>query len=170
MSIDFRTHLTPSIPKELFELISTYLEKKCNIKVNLSHDVISSGPPKGTTLNYDLSVMCSPPFYWLYEKYHNEIELIPMAPVFNDKRNMNEPLYFSDIYVNKNNNIIKSIKDLNNHIWAFNDKESLSGYYCIKNTPVSKKIKMICSGDHLKSIKMVELDVDQKYLFFLNYS
>lgn len=159
MDIIFKTHLTPSIPKELFELITNYLEKKCNIKIKLIHDIHSSGPKKGTPLDCDISVMCTPPFYWIHENFKNDIELIPMAPIFNDERNKNEPVYFSDIFVNQNNKKIKSINDLNRHIWAFNDTESLSGYYCIKNKPISKKIKMICSGDHIKSLEMVKNNI-----------
>ena len=79
----------------------------------------------------DLSFMCTPPYYWLYDKYGDEIELLPYAPVFDDPRNNGEPLYFSDILVNKDNLNIKNLDDLNNHIWAYNDTESLSGYFCI---------------------------------------
>ncbi len=154
MSINFKTYLTPSIPKEIFEIIANYLEIKCNIKVNLIFETKSSGPIKGTAMEEDLAFMCSPPFYWLLEKYKDQIELLPYAPVFIDERNNNLPLYFSDILVHPDNDDINKIEDLDGHIWAYNDTESLSGFFCIKN--YMDKIKMICSGSHLNSIKMVQ--------------
>ena len=47
MSINVKTYLTPSIPKEIFEILSEYIENKCNIKVNLLIETTSSGPKKG---------------------------------------------------------------------------------------------------------------------------
>lgn len=172
MSINFKTYLTPSIPKEIFELLSEFIERKCNIKVNLILETTSSGPKKGTKIEEDLSFMCTPPYYWLHEEFSNEIELLPYAPVFIDHRNNDEPLYFSDIFVNKNSNI-KSLDDLNGHNWAYNDTESLSGYFCIKNC--RKNINMICSGSHLNSIQMVSngtVDItciDSNVLPFINH-
>ena len=151
MSINFKTYLTPSIPKEIFEILSKYIEEKCDINVNLILETTSSGPKKGETMTEDLSFMCSPPYYWLNDTYPDTIELLPTAPVFDDPRNNNEPLYFSDILVKDDR--IKSLDDLNGDKWAYNDTESLSGYFCIKNH--MDKINMICSGSHLNSIEMV---------------
>lgn len=173
MSIDFKTYLTPSIPKEIFQILSTYLEDKCNIKVNLIFETISSGPKYNNMIEEDLSFMCSPPYYWLCDKFNDQIELVPYAPIFNDMRNNDEPLYFSDILVNKNSDI-QCLDDLNGHTWAYNDTESLSGYFCIRD--YMNKIKMICSGDHLTSIKMVENNkvditcIDSNVLLFTKHN
>lgn len=172
MSIDFKTYLTPSIPQEIFNLISKYLENYCKIKVNLLIETSSSGPKKNEPMIEDLSFMCSPPYYWLNEKYKDEIELIPYAPIFDDNRNNDEPVYFSDILIHQDNNKIKSINDLNGDTWLYNDTESLSGYFCIKQ--YEDKIKMVCSGSHLNSINMVskkEADItciDSNVLLFNN--
>ena len=152
MSINIKTYLTPSIPMEIFVIISKYIENKIGVPVNLIFETTSSGPKKGEKINEDLSFMCTPPYYWLYDNYKNDIELLPYAPVFDDIRNNNEALYFSDVLVHKDSSI-KSIEQLNGHKWAYNDTESLSGYFCIKN--YMNRLKMICSGSHLNSIKMV---------------
>ena len=67
------------------------------IKVNLILETKSSGPKKGTMIDEDLAFMCSPPYYWLYDEYSEDIELLPYAPVFDDKRNNNEPLIDADL-------------------------------------------------------------------------
>ncbi len=154
MSIVFKTYLTPSIPKEIFIILAEYLQKQCEIKVNLIFETTSSGPKKGEMIKEDLAFMCTPPYYWLKESFNNSIELVPYAPVFEDSRNKNLPLYFSDILVHRDNVEIKSLNDLNQHIWAYNDTESLSGYFCIKNQ--MSDLKLICSGSHLNSIQMVQ--------------
>jgi len=171
--INFKTYLTPSIPKDIFEILANYLENKCKVKVNLITEITSSGPKKGEPIIDDLVCMCSPPYYWLYEKYKDIIELLPWVPLYKDPRNINLPLYFSDILIHKDNNEIKSLKDLNNHNWAYNDTESLSGYFCISD--YKDKINMICSGSHLNSIKMVsekKVDItciDSNVLPFINH-
>jgi len=51
------------------------------------------------------------------------------------------------------------------HTWSYNDTESLSGYYCIKNNSEMEQyiphIKLTCSGSHLKSLQLLKYgDVD----------
>jgi len=108
MSINIKTYLTPSIPMEIFVILSKYIENKIGVPVNLIFETTSSGPKKGEKINEDLSFMCTPPYYWLYDNYKNDIELLPYAPVFDDIRNNNEALYFSDVLVHKDSSI-KSI-------------------------------------------------------------
>lgn len=173
MSLTIKTYLTPSIPEEIFQIIANYLEEKCQVPVRLILETTSSGPKKGESIKEDLSFMCTPPYYWLNDSFPDEIELLPYAPVFNDKRNNNQPLYFSDILVHPDSKI-GSLDDLNNDRWAYNDTESLSGYFCIKN--YMNRIEMICSGSHLNSIKMVtnkEVDItciDSNVLPFVKHN
>ena len=152
MSINLKTYLTPSIPKEIFIILSNYIERKGNIKVNLIFETTSSGPKINEKIDEDVAFICSPPYYWLCDTYGNDIELLPTAPIFKDSRNNKEPLYFSDILVRKDSPI-SSLDDLNGHNWAYNDTESLSGFFCIKSR--ENLINMVCSGSHLNSIKMV---------------
>ena len=154
MNINIKTYLTPSIPKEIFQILSKYIENICNTKVNLFFETTSSGPKINEMIKEDIAFMCSPPYYWLNDKYGDKIELLPYGMVYDDIRNNNNALYFSDILVRKDNKEINSLDDLNNHVWAYNDTESLSGYFCVKK--YMNKIKMICSGGHLNSINMVE--------------
>lgn len=173
MSITFKTYLTPSIPKEIFLIIANYLEEECKIKIKLKFETEMSGPPKGKKMKEDLAFMCCPPFYWLNQKYNDKVELIEWAPVFDDYRNCGLPVYFSDVLVHPDNNKLESLDDLNNHTCAYNDKQSLSGYFCIKN--YRNKLKMICSGSHLNSIQMIKDNkadltcVDSNALLFLNH-
>ena len=173
MSIILKTYLTPSIPKEIFVIITDYLEKECNIKINLEYETNQFGPKNNQEMKEDIAFMCFPPYYWLSQNYDSKIELIPWAPVFNDYRNCGLPLYFSDILVHPDNKELNSLKDLNQHKWAYNDTESLSGYLCIKQ--YQKKIKMICSGSHLNSINMVKENkaditcIDSNILLFLDH-
>jgi ABC-type phosphate/phosphonate transport system substrate-binding protein len=173
MSIKFKTYLTPSIPKEIFIFIAEFIEQECKIKVDLKFETKISGPKKGKMMKEDLAFMCCPPFYWLSQEYYDEIELVPWAPVFDDIRNGELPVYFSDILVHPDNRDIETLQDLNKHKWAYNDTKSLSGYFCIKN--YHHKLKMICSGSHLNSIDMVKNKkaditcIDSNALLFLDH-
>ena len=172
MNINVKSYLTPSIPKKIFQKISNIIEESSNIKVNLDFETKSSGPRNIGEFKEDLGFICSPPYYWLTQQ-SDEIELFPYGIVFNDDRNNNLPVYFSDILVSKNSKI-NSLDDLNDHIWAYNDTESLSGYFCVKN--YMDKVKLICSGSHLNSIKMVQNNladitcIDSNALLFTSHN
>ena len=172
MSIIFKTYLTPSIPREIFIIMAKYLERHCNIMVDLQFELTSSGPKKGTKLEEDLSFMCSPPLYWLYDEYKDDIELIPVAPIFDDIRNKDEPVYFSDVLV-KNNRSINSLDDIIGKTWSYNDTESLSGYFCIKK--YMRHLNLVCSGSHLNSLDYIRDNkadvtcIDSNALLFVNH-
>ena len=63
---------------------------------------------------------------------------------------------------------------MDGQIWAYNDTESLSGYFCIKN--YMSKVNLVCSGSHLNSIMMVhngEADItciDSNALLFVKHN
>lgn len=166
--ITCKTYLTPSIPKEIFEIICNYIETTINVPVKLICETTSSGPKNGTMIDEDISFMCSPPFTWLYNNHKDKIELLEYAPVYDDPRNNNKPVYFSDVISNK----INKLDELNNHIWGYNDTESLSGYFCMNK--YMDKVKLYCTGGHLNSIKMIKNNkiditcIDSNALLFIN--
>ena len=163
--IHFKTYLTPSIPQELYKLIADYINKTTCLNIILSFELIHSGPPKNmfdpfSSEKIDIAHICSPPFIWLTAHDEPSVELLPIAPIFNDERAHGKPVYFSDIIV-ASNSPIKNFDELKGKTWCYNDPESLSGYFCmlqklahIKQTP-SFFSTIYKSGSHLRSIQLV---------------
>tara|TARA_B100001121_G_scaffold309453_1_gene336359 strand:+ start:25482 stop:26237 length:756 start_codon:yes stop_codon:yes gene_type:complete len=167
------SYLVPSIPSDIFKIICKYIKKELNVNVKLKFITTSSGPKINDKITADIMFMCTPPFYWLKDSNKN-IELINWAFVFDDPRNNDLPLYFSDVFVKNDNIKINKLKDIEGKKWAYNDTESLSGYFCIKN--YWDKINLVCSGSHIESIKYInngKVDVsgiDSNALLFLEHN
>lgn len=58
------------------------------------------------------------------------VELLGVAPVFEDGRNLGRPVYFCDVIVRRDARI-QTFAGLKCGSWAYNDAASWSGYYCL---------------------------------------
>ncbi|GAM22923.1 hypothetical protein SAMD00019534_060980, partial [Acytostelium subglobosum LB1] len=112
----------------------------------------------------DCAFMCG----LVYVKGSHSLEPIS-APICSGTRYNNQSVYFSDIIIkssNNDSNNINSIKDLKGRTFAYNGKESYSGYHVLRHHV--QKVEgfngtleeyfgnnTTASGSHLKSIQMV---------------
>lgn len=167
--IHFRAYLAPSIPKEFYQLIADYINTTTCLDIILSFECMYSGPPRSfrdpfTSHKIDIAHVCSPSFIWLSSCKQPSIELLPIAPIFKDKRTQGKPVYFSDVVVASDSSI-KSFSEFQGKRWCYNDTESLSGYFCLLQKlakikqPTSFFSKLYGSGNHLNSIELIINDV-----------
>jgi phosphonate transport system substrate-binding protein len=102
--------------------------------------------------------MCAPSFIWLRELRPQPVELLGVAPVFEDERNLGKPDYFCDVVV-RSDRRIQSFADLRGGSWLYNDACSLSGYFSLleklaeSGADESFFDTVSCAGSHLNSIE-----------------
>ena len=88
--IRFVTYLSPSIPRELFEAIIEHVRRTLGCeRASLRVEARVSGPERGSTDPFsgdeaDVGFMCLPSFVWLRELRPPPVELLGVAPVFED--------------------------------------------------------------------------------------
>ncbi|MCA1688140.1 MAG: phosphate/phosphite/phosphonate ABC transporter substrate-binding protein [Actinobacteria bacterium] len=162
----FITYLSPSIPQELFEAIVDHVRRTLGCeRASLRVEARVSGPVRGVADPFsgdeaDVAFMCSPSFVWLRELRPPPVELLGVAPVFEDVRASGRPVYFCDVVVSRDAPI-RTFADLRGRSWAYNDVCSLSGYYSLLNRLAevgedeSFFGRMSRSGSHLKSIESI---------------
>lgn len=160
------TYLSPGIPLEFFEAIVDHVRRALGGKrVSLRAETRVSGPERGvqdpfSTGDYDVGFVCSPSYLWLRELRPPPVELLGVAPVFEDPRTGARPVYYCDVVV-RGDSRIRSFAELRGRSWAYNDACSLSGYYSLLNKLAEMGGdegffgRVFCSGSHLSSIAAV---------------
>ena len=141
------SYLSPSIPADFFRLIAGDLD------ATLEFNEAISGPLPGddepfTNGRADVGFVCSPTYRWLRPK----VELLPL-PIPADPRAEGRPIYFGDVIARRD---IKTLEDLRGGVWAYNDRNSRSGWFSmIDRLGESFFGRAVHSGSHLRSIEMV---------------
>jgi phosphonate transport system substrate-binding protein len=163
--IRFVTYLSPSIPQELFEAVIDHVRRTLGCeRTSLRVEARVSGPERGSADPFsadevDVGFMCSPSFVWLRELRPPPVELLGVAPVFQDARASGRPVYFCDVVVRRDDAPVRSFADLRGRSWAYNDVCSLSGYHSLLNRLAETDEcffgRMFRSGSHLKSIEAI---------------
>lgn len=159
----FVTYLSPSIPADFFDRVASSLGRMMGRRTSLLLETDVSGPTGGFDDPFsrgeaDVGFMCAPPFVRLRELDPPPVELLG-APVFRDVRASGRPVYFSEVVVRRGDPA-RSIEDLDERSWAYNDACSLSGYYSLldKISQIgvdSETLELRHSGSHLASIELL---------------
>jgi phosphonate transport system substrate-binding protein len=160
------TYLAPSIPAGLFELVSAEIESATGVGVALDFETRVSGPtPDADPFadgRADVAFVCGPSFS-LLRAAGRAVEIVNAAPVFDDPRNAGRPVYFSDVIVRRGHPA-HSLPDLQSSVWAYNDRQSLSGWFRMLarletlgfgREPDAFFSRVVASGSHLASIDLV---------------
>lgn len=161
----FLTYLSPGLPVEIFEAVATRVGSHLGFPTSLAVESRYSGPASTDSDPFsvgeaDVGFMCAPPYIWLRDREEPSVELLGVAPVFEDERTGGEPIYFSDVIVGRESPF-HAFEDLLNCTWAYNDPCSLSGYYCMidrftqMEASGERAMNPLHSGSHLRSIELV---------------
>lgn len=158
------TYLAPSIPERFFRVIADHLGQRLGGGSELTVEPRMSGPRRQDDpfeLNeMDVGFMCAPSLVLLHETNDPSIDLVPVAPVFADKRNGGRPVYYSDVVVRADSDIV-SFDQLRGRTWAYNDARSLSGWHSVLERlcaiPAGSEFfaSTVASGSHLESLRLV---------------
>ena len=93
----FITYLSPGILQRFFDAIVDHVRRTLGCeRAPLQAETRVSGPHRGTqdpfsTGEFDVGFMCSPSFVWLRELSPPPVELLGVAPVFEDPRTGGDP-------------------------------------------------------------------------------
>jgi ABC-type phosphate/phosphonate transport system substrate-binding protein len=184
----FLSYMSPTIPEEFFLCLGRLLEQHGAFRVEVEFESCSSGPTSdqlaGGTDPFsagraDVGVICAP----TYIRGHRfgAVELLGYTPIFQEPRNGGRAVYFSDLVVAENSSV-KSFQHLRGGSWAYNDKESLSGYFSMLEFLRRQGLdtgffqRAVCSGGHKDSLVLLSkgaIDcaaIDSNLLFFLDRS
>ena len=154
-TIHFATYLAPNI-YDTYAYIASYVGEKIGLPATLtvgqSFDQIACG-------QVDVAFMCGLPYATLAESPACPLELLA-APVLRGERYQHKPIYYSDVIVRKESSYL-SFDDLRGCAWAYNQKESHSGWNVVCYT-LFKRGKtldffgqLIETGSHLNSIARI---------------
>ena len=144
------TYLAPSIPAGFFRLIAEDLGGSIEFNETISGPLPGDDEPF-TSGRADVGFVCSPTYRWL----RPSVDLLPL-PVPLDPRSNGKPVYFADVVVRAGSDT-RRIDDLRGGVWAFNDRNSKSGWFSmLERCGESFFARCVASGSHLHSMQMVE--------------
>ena len=107
----------------------------------------------------DVCWICGLPYVWKVDAGRPDIELCAV-PVMRLARYGNAPVYFSDVVVRRDSSF-KSFEDLRGATWAFNERNSHSGYNVVRHHLASLGetgayfSRAVESGAHQQSLRMI---------------
>jgi phosphonate transport system substrate-binding protein len=164
-AIRLLTYLSPSIPAGFFELVAEEIQSRTGGDVKLDFETSVSGPTPETDPfeegRADIAFVCGPS-YPLLRAAGRPVTIVGAAPVFDDPRNGGRPVYFSDLIVRRDL-VAGAFPDLRGSVWAFNDRQSLSGWHRMLSRletlglpqPEAFFSRVVQSGSHVASIDLV---------------
>ena len=164
-SLRFVTYLAPSIPMSLYELIVERVGRSLDMPVSLMAQTVVSGPPADAPDPFtadlaDVAFLCAPSYLRMASQVPPPVRLVAAAPVFDDPRARGLPVYFADVIVGRTHKA-RTFDDLGGTSWAYNDRASLSGWYCMLDQLSRRGLGLdffgdcVASGSHLASIDAV---------------
>ena len=161
----FVSYLAPSIPAEFYETVASAIRSDTGMEVELIFEERISGPLPGDENPFangdaDVGFVCVPTYKW----YREVFDLLPL-PLPSDKRAQGRAVYFADVTVHTDSTI-QSLADLRGRSWAYNDRNSLSGWFSMVDHIAPEQPHEFFgdlrqAGSHLESLRLLQCgDVD----------
>ncbi len=153
------SYLAPNM-FEFYGAVGAYLSRVLGVETQLvqsQYDPLED--PMMLQNQLDIAFICGLPFARHHRVVSNQLQAL-VAPVMQASRYQNRPVYFSDIIVNAESELM-SFDDLEGKTLCFNDLGSNSGYNLLRQRliqggyPSSFFSKIIQSGSHQRSIRLV---------------
>lgn len=163
--LQFTTWLATGLPERLFDTIASHVSRGLGCDYVLTVESEISGPlepsqDRFATAATDIGFLCPPSLLWLTGRDPPSIELVPMAPVYDDPRSKGRPVYFSDVMVRADSGLT-SFDDLAAKRVGYNEQASLSGYSCMmamlarqgRNESFFGEFRQV--GSHRRALSMI---------------
>lgn len=144
------TYLAPSLPTALFETIARRLDAELVFEPRISGPLAGDDEPFSRG-EVDIGFVCAPS----YRVLRGTVELLPaLVPI--DARAEGKPVYFADVVVRADANI-RNFDDLHGKRWAYNDRNSRSGWFSMLERAGSETFfgSLLHAGSHLQSLDAV---------------
>jgi len=153
------SYLAPSIPASFYQAVADAINSATGLEVELKFEERISGPLPGDANPFvngegDVGFVCVPTYRWFREG----LELLPL-PVPCDIRSQGRAVYFADVAVHEDSTI-QSFADLRGRCWAYNDRNSLSGWFSMvehiaPEQPHDFFGDLRQAGSHLDSLRLL---------------
>jgi phosphonate transport system substrate-binding protein len=153
--IRFVTFLAPNV-LPVYQFIADYIGKQLGCSTTLT---IGTSFEQFADGQADIGFICGLPYVNLTRQTPSPIELLA-APVLHGERYGGQPIYFSDVVV-RHDSPFQSFADLRGRAWAYNDRDSHSGYNVVgyQLARIGETFaffgKVVEAGWHQQSIRMV---------------
>src|SRR2546421_4375677 len=153
--IRFATYLAPNL-YPTYRYVAHYIGEKVGLPTTLTVGHSFSEFAEGQV---DVAFMCGLPYVNMADELSCPIELLA-APVLLGERYQHRPVYFSDVVVRRESSYT-SFEDLQGCRWAYNQRESHSGWnnVCYSLLERGRTLdycgELIETGSHLRSIEKV---------------
>lgn len=143
-----------------YEAVGAYLSRAVGIETQLiqsQYDPLED--PMMLQDQLDIAFICGLPFARRHRDVKSQLQAL-VAPVMQASRYQDRPVYFSDIIVNAESNLL-SFNDLEGKTFGYNDLGSNSGYNLVRQRlieggyPSRFFVAVIQSGSHQRSIRQV---------------
>jgi len=145
------TYLAPSLPPALFDTIARHVGADVVFEERISGPLAGDDEPfsRGEA---DIGFVCAPS----YRVLRGTVELLPaLVPL--DARANARPVYFADVIV-RNDAPFRSFHDLRGAHWAYNDRNSRSGWFSMLDRVGGDTrffSELAHAGSHLQSLEAV---------------
>ena len=143
-----------------YEAVGAYLSRVFDVKIQLEqsqYDPLED--PILLNNQLDLAFICGLPFARHHQATSHQLQAL-VAPVMQATRYQNRPVYFSDIIVKVDSDVM-SFDDLAGKTFSYNDLGSNSGYNLVRQRLIQAGYpsrffgNVVPSGSHQQSIKLV---------------
>lgn len=151
----FATFLAPNM-LPVYERIVTYLGQRLGYMTALAKGTSFAGFERG---EIDAGFICGLPYVYLTRASEPAVELLA-APVLQGERHQRRPICFSDVIVRRESPY-ETFLDLRGCSWAYNDRDSHSGYNITRYTLLRLGEthgffgRVIEAGFHQQAMRMV---------------
>lgn len=153
------SYLAPNM-FEFYKAVGTYLSRVLGVEARLvqsQYDPLED--PIMLQNQLDIAFICGLPFARRQRVASGQLQAL-VAPVMQASRYQNRPVYFSDIIVHAESNLL-SFEDLRGKTFCYNDLGSNSGYNLVRQRLMQARYssrffaKAIPSSSHQRSIQLV---------------
>lgn len=179
------SYMSPTIPADFLRELARQIQQRTGIETDTMFESCRSGPSLAELSSAldpfslgkaDVCHLCAPTY--VRARRRGVLELLGYTPIFYDKRSAGKPVYYSDVLVPSKSEVTQ-FEELKGRSWAYNDKESLSGYFSMlyflqqRGEAADFFSRAICSGGHRDSLELLrrgESDcaaIDGNLLLFL---
>ena len=143
-----------------YEAVGAYLSRVVGAQIQLvqsQYDPLDD--PMMLQDQLDIAFICGLPFARRQREVSTQLQAL-VAPVMQAHRYQNRPVYFSDIIVNAESNLL-TFNALRGKTFCYNDPGSNSGYNLVRYQLIQGKYpssffgKVIQSGSHQRSIRLI---------------
>lgn len=154
-TLRFATYLAPNM-WPVYAAVTAYVGKRLGAPVELTVGASFDAFAQGQT---DVGFICGLPYVQLMRAPNPSVTLLA-APTLQGERYHGAPIYYSDVVVRRESPF-RRLADLREHVWAYNDVDSHSGYnltrYMLAQMGETQGFfsRVVAAGSHQRALRLL---------------